>query len=183
MSLVRSTPSGVPAREVRGVLCEEVCDLLTLAPVTVALLTGRVTGAERERVLEELRSGAIDVIVGTTALIQEQVEFSNLSFVVVDEQHRFGVEQRGVLRNKAARQPHLLVMSATPIPRSLALTIYGDLDVSVINEMPPGRIPVKTRFFRQGKLTINQASPHFVGNLNQGVHPVVLRKSHSYHIQ
>ncbi|CAN5485596.1 ATP-dependent DNA helicase RecG [soil metagenome] len=120
-------------------------------PIKVALLTGRVGGAERERLLEELRSGAIDVVVGTTALIQEQVEFSNLAFVVVDEQHRFGVEQRGVLRNKAARQPHLLVMSATPIPRSLALTIYGDLDVSVINEMPPGRIPIKTRFFRPGE--------------------------------
>lgn len=114
----------------------------------VALLTGRVTGAEREQVLEGLRTGEIDVVVGTTALIQEQVEFNNLGFVMVDEQHRFGVEQRGVLRNKAARQPHLLVMSATPIPRSLALTIYGDLDVSVIDEMPPGRIPVKTKLFR-----------------------------------
>ncbi|MFN8486385.1 MAG: ATP-dependent DNA helicase RecG [Caldilineaceae bacterium] len=117
-------------------------------PLTVALLTGRVTGAEREQVLDGLRTGAVDVVVGTTALIQEQVEFNNLGFVVVDEQHRFGVEQRGVLRNKAARQPHLLVMSATPIPRSLALTIYGDLDVSVIDEMPPGRIPVKTKLFR-----------------------------------
>ena len=117
-------------------------------PLVVELLTGRVTGAERERVLEGLRAGSIDVVVGTTALIQEQVEFSNLGFAVVDEQHRFGVEQRGALRSKAALQPHLLVMSATPIPRSLALTIYGDLDVSVIDEMPPGRIPVKTKLFR-----------------------------------
>ena len=117
-------------------------------PLVVELLTGRVTGAERERVLEGLRAGSIDVVVGTTALIQEQVEFNNLGFAVVDEQHRFGVEQRGALRSKAALQPHLLVMSATPIPRSLALTIYGDLDVSVIDEMPPGRIPVKTKLFR-----------------------------------
>jgi len=117
-------------------------------PLVVALLTGRVVGAEREQVVEGLRNGKIDVVIGTTALIQEQIEFNNLGFVVVDEQHRFGVEQRGALRNKAARQPHLLVMSATPIPRSLALTVYGDLDVSAIDEMPPGRIPVKTKLFR-----------------------------------
>jgi ATP-dependent DNA helicase RecG len=117
-------------------------------PLQVALLTGRVIGTERERILEELRSGAIDIVVGTTALIQEQVEFNNLGFVVVDEQHRFGVEQRGALRTKSAKQPHLLVMSATPIPRSLAMTIYGDLDVSVIDEMPPGRMEVKTKLFR-----------------------------------
>ncbi len=117
-------------------------------PLQVALLTGRVIGTERERILEGLRSGAIDIVVGTTALIQEQVEFTNLGFVVVDEQHRFGVEQRGALRTKSAKQPHLLVMSATPIPRSLAMTIYGDLDVSVIDEMPPGRMEVKTKLFR-----------------------------------
>ena len=116
-------------------------------PINVALLTGRVTGAAREEVLEGLRSGAIDIVVGTTALIQEGVEFDNLGFVVVDEQHRFGVEQRGALRTKSTLQPHVLVMSATPIPRSLALTIYGDLDVSIIDEMPPGRVPVKTKIF------------------------------------
>ena len=104
--------------------------------IVIELLTGRVTGRERERILEGLQSGAVDVVVGTTALIQETVEFANLGFVVVDEQHRFGVEQRGALRSKGG-QPHLLVMSATPIPRSLALTVYGELDVSVIDEMPP----------------------------------------------
>ena len=117
-------------------------------PLAVALLTGRIIGAERERILGGLRDGAIDIVVGTTALIQEQVEFSNLGFAVVDEQHRFGVEQRGALRTKNAKQPHLLVMSATPIPRSLALTVYGDLDISAIDEMPPGRIEIKTKWFR-----------------------------------
>ncbi|MEZ4735475.1 MAG: ATP-dependent DNA helicase RecG [Caldilineaceae bacterium] len=117
-------------------------------PLQVALLTGRVIGNDREQILGGLRSGEIDVVVGTTALIQEQVEFNNLGFVVVDEQHRFGVEQRGALRTKSSKQPHLLVMSATPIPRSLALTIYGDLDVSAIDEMPPGRMEIKTKRFR-----------------------------------
>ncbi len=117
------------------------------SPINVALLTGRVTGSARDEVLDGLQNGPIDIIVGTTALIQEGVEFANLGFVVVDEQHRFGVEQRGALRTKSDLQPHVLVMSATPIPRSLALTIYGDLDVSVIDEMPPGREPVKTKVF------------------------------------
>ena len=116
-------------------------------PVNVALLTGRVTGNERQAVLDGLRDGSIDLVVGTTALIQEQVEFDNLGLVIVDEQHRFGVEQRGALRTKSSNQPHLLVMSATPIPRSLALTIYGDLDLSIIDEMPPGRIPITTVLF------------------------------------
>ncbi len=116
-------------------------------PIRVALLTGRVVGQAREETLAGLASGAIDVVVGTTALIQEGVEFSRLALVVVDEQHRFGVEQRGALRSKSDVQPHLLVMSATPIPRSLALTIYGDLDVSRIDELPPGRTPVKTKRF------------------------------------
>ena len=121
------------------------------APIEVALLTGRVTGSERERILAGLREGAIDVVVGTTALIQEGVEFARLGLVVVDEQHRFGVEQRGALRSQGDTQPHLLVMSATPIPRSLALTVFGDLDISQLDEMPPGRMPVKTVFFRRGE--------------------------------
>lgn len=116
-------------------------------PVNVALLTGRVTGQAREQALAGLAEGSIDIVVGTTALIQEGVEFNNLGLIVVDEQHRFGVEQRGALRTKGSGQPHLLVMSATPIPRSLALTVYGDLDVSRIDEMPPGRMPVKTKRF------------------------------------
>jgi ATP-dependent DNA helicase RecG len=117
-------------------------------PVNVQLLTGRVTGDARAEVLDGLRAGAVDVIIGTTALIQEGVDFASLGLVVVDEQHRFGVEQRGVLRSRGETQPHLLVMSATPIPRSLALTLFGDLDVSRIDEMPPGRQEIKTKLFR-----------------------------------
>jgi len=116
-------------------------------PLTAALLTGRVGGSEREAVLAGLVAGEIDIVVGTTALIQDAVEFANLGLVIVDEQHRFGVEQRGALRSKGL-QPHLLVMSATPIPRSLALTLYGDLDLSIIDEMPPGREPINTKWFR-----------------------------------
>ena len=126
-------------------------------PLRVALLTGRVMGSEREAVLAGLADGSVDVAVGTTALIQEGVAFHNLAFVVVDEQHRFGVEQRGALRDKSPdddRQSlvsHMLVMSATPIPRSLALTVYGDLDVSVIDELPPGRTPIVTKRFTPGE--------------------------------
>lgn len=116
------------------------------SPLRIALLTGRVGGKERTEIQNDLRAGEIDILVGTTAIIQDEIQFNNLGFAVVDEQHRFGVEQRGALRSGNHR-PHLLVMSATPIPRSLALTIYGDLDISIIDEMPPGRTPVKTKWF------------------------------------
>lgn len=125
-------------------------------PVRVALLTGSVKGAERAATLRGLAAGEIDIAVGTHALIQEGVEFHNLGLAIIDEQHRFGVRQRALLRQKAARPedapageepaPHLLVMTATPIPRTLSLTIFGDLDASVIDEMPPGRQPIKTRW-------------------------------------
>jgi ATP-dependent DNA helicase RecG len=114
-------------------------------PVRVALFTGSMPRDERERALAELADGAVDIAIGTHALIQESVSFRELALAVVDEQHRFGVEQRAALRQKGVA-PHVLVMSATPIPRSLALTLYGDLDVSIIDEMPPGRIPVKTKW-------------------------------------
>ena len=119
------------------------------SPLEITLLTGRMSGRERAESLAALSEGRMQIAVGTTALIQEGVAFHNLGFVVVDEQHRFGVEQRAALRDKSADStvPHLLVMSATPIPRSLAMTIYGDLDVSVLDEMPPGRMPVKTKRF------------------------------------
>jgi ATP-dependent DNA helicase RecG len=111
--------------------------------VPVCLLTGSTRRQEREELLEQVRAGACPVVVGTHALIQEGVAFKNLALAVIDEQHRFGVRQRAVLQYKG-RLPDTLVMTATPIPRTLALTLYGDLDISVIDELPPGRRPVKT---------------------------------------
>jgi ATP-dependent DNA helicase RecG len=113
--------------------------------VRVELLTGSLRARERERAQAHIADGRAQVVVGTQALIQEGVEFHKLGLVIVDEQHRFGVRQRSELRSKGA-QPDMLVMTATPIPRSLALTLYGDLDMSVLDEMPPGRTPVKTRW-------------------------------------
>ncbi len=113
-------------------------------PVRVELLTGLVKGKKRTAILEGLADGSIHILVGTHAVIEDPVQFANLGFVVVDEQHRFGVEQRARLWTKSKNPPHVLVMTATPIPRTLAMTIYGDLDVSVIDELPPGRKPVVT---------------------------------------
>jgi ATP-dependent DNA helicase RecG len=114
-------------------------------PVSVVLLTGSLRRVERREVYTALASGQADIVVGTHALIQQHVTFRDLALVVVDEQHRFGVAQRGTLRDKGD-SPHTLVMSATPIPRSLALTVYGDLDVSVLDELPPGREEIETRW-------------------------------------
>ena len=117
-----------------------------LAPfgMRVALLTGGMKAAARRTTLAAIRSDEADLVVGTHAILSEGVEFARLGLAVVDEQHRFGVRQRGMLAEKAAN-PHLLVMSATPIPRTLGLLIYGDLDISILDELPPGRKPVKTR--------------------------------------
>lgn len=112
--------------------------------IGVALLTGSTKKSERETICAGLLSGEIKIIVGTHALIEEYVEFRNIGFVVIDEQHRFGVEQRSKLWRKNDSPPHVLVMTATPIPRTLAMTLYGDLDVSIIDELPPGRKPVTT---------------------------------------
>lgn len=112
--------------------------------VKVELLTGIVKGKKRKEVLEQLVTGEIAILVGTHALIEETVQFKNLGLAVVDEQHRFGVAQRAKLWAKNQNPPHILVMTATPIPRTLAMTIYGDLDVSVIDELPPGRKPIQT---------------------------------------
>ena len=112
--------------------------------IQVGLLTGSMKTSERNQTYEMLRNGLIQVCVGTHALIQEAVEFKNLGLVIIDEQHRFGVLQRSQLKEKGVN-PHFLVMTATPIPRTLAMTVYGDLDVSVIDELPPGRSPIQTR--------------------------------------
>ena len=119
----------------------------------VALLTGIVKGKRREEVLEGLLDGTIHILVGTHAVIEDTVQFARLGFVVVDEQHRFGVAQRAKLWSKSANPPHVLVMTATPIPRTLAMTLYGDLDVSVIDELPPGRKPVKTTHVFDSRMT------------------------------
>lgn len=121
-----------------------ISELLAPTGVSVALLTGSTKPKERKELLPALAAGEIKVLVGTHALIEEVVVFKNLGLAVIDEQHRFGVEQRSRLWEKSAVPPHILVMTATPIPRTLAMTLYGDLDVSVLDELPPGRKPVQT---------------------------------------
>ncbi|HXU24738.1 MAG TPA: ATP-dependent DNA helicase RecG [Tepidiformaceae bacterium] len=115
-------------------------------PVRVLLLTGSLTPAQKQQIRGDTANGGADIIIGTHALLEEGVEIPRLALAVIDEQHRFGVMQRVKLRQKGMN-PHLLVMTATPIPRTLALTVYGDLEVSTIDEMPPGRLPIKTRWY------------------------------------
>jgi ATP-dependent DNA helicase RecG len=112
--------------------------------VTIALLTGSVKGTERKTLFEDLEAGNIQILIGTHALIEDKVVFKNLGLAVIDEQHRFGVAQRAKLWRKNDLPPHVLVMTATPIPRTLAMSVYGDLDISVIDELPPGRKEIKT---------------------------------------
>lgn len=112
--------------------------------IKVALLTGSIKGAERKRIIRELKEGELHILIGTHAVIEEIVQFNKLGIVIIDEQHRFGVEQRAKLWQKSKIPPHVLVMTATPIPRTLAMTAYGDLDYSVIDELPPGRQPITT---------------------------------------
>lgn len=126
-----------------------ICEYLGPLPVRVELLTGNTKGKRRAGILEGLAEGSVNILVGTHALIEPSVSFLNLGFVVIDEQHRFGVKQRASLWKKNIRPPHILVMTATPIPRTLAMTAYGDLDVSVIDELPPGRKPIQTVHYRQ----------------------------------
>ncbi|HPB03319.1 MAG TPA: ATP-dependent DNA helicase RecG [Bacteroidaceae bacterium] len=121
--------------------------------IKVELLTGSIRGKRRERILKGLIEGSINILVSTHAVLEDNVEFSRLGFVVIDEQHRFGVAQRARLWGKSDMPPHVLVMTATPIPRTLALTLYGDLDVSVIDELPPGRKPIQTEHYYDGNHT------------------------------
>ena len=114
--------------------------------IHVALLTSNIKGQEREEIYGKVRAGQVQLVIGTHAMIQESVEFQRLGLAIIDEQHKFGVVQRGLLKKKGSH-PHLVVMTATPIPRTLAMTVYGDLDVSIIDEMPKGRMPVETKVF------------------------------------
>ncbi|MBQ2588118.1 MAG: ATP-dependent DNA helicase RecG, partial [Prevotella sp.] len=123
---------------------QTILDFLKGMDIRVELLTGIVKGKKRKEVLDGLIDGSVHIVVGTHALIEDPVQFARLGFAVIDEQHRFGVAQRAKLWNKSDNPPHILVMTATPIPRTLAMTIYGDLDVSVIDELPPGRKPIQT---------------------------------------
>ncbi|MBQ0015912.1 MAG: ATP-dependent DNA helicase RecG, partial [Bacteroidales bacterium] len=125
--------------------------MLSGLPLRVALLIGSVKAAEKRQIKKALAVGEIDILVGTHALLEDNVVFENLGYVVIDEQHRFGVEQRSKLWKKSTPPPHVLVMTATPIPRTLAMTLYSDLDCSVIDEMPPGRQPVKTIHYTDSK--------------------------------
>ncbi|MDB5229565.1 MAG: recG [Chitinophagaceae bacterium] len=119
-------------------------ELIKELPLEIKLLTGSTKSAQRKKVLAALADGSVHIVVGTHAVIEDVVQFKNLGFAIVDEQHRFGVAQRAKLWSKASIPPHVLVMTATPIPRTLAMTAYGDLDYSVMDELPPGRIPVTT---------------------------------------
>ena len=130
-----------------------IMEFLKGMDLRVALLTGIVKGKRREEVLEGLMDGTIHILVGTHAVIEDTVQFARLGFVVVDEQHRFGVAQRAKLWSKSTNPPHVLVMTATPIPRTLAMTLYGDLDVSVIDQLPPGRKPVRTTHVFDTRMT------------------------------
>ena len=141
-------PTEILARQHHATLFSQ----LDAIGVRVAILTGREKGRSRETVLMGLADGSIDILVGTHAIFQQKVAYKALGLAVIDEQHRFGVSQRLLLSEKAARPPHLLVMTATPIPRTLTLTHYGEMDVSRIDEMPPGRTPVETRVISDEKI-------------------------------
>ncbi|MFD2966655.1 ATP-dependent DNA helicase RecG [Sphingobacterium bambusae] len=132
---------------ISALLGEDIC--------TVKLLTGSTSTKERRIIHQQLEEGTLDILIGTHALIEDKVKFKNIGFVVIDEQHRFGVEQRAKLWRKNSIPPHMLVMTATPIPRTLAMTMYGDLDISVIDELPAGRKPIKTvHFFENQRLRV-----------------------------
>lgn len=123
---------------------ETISKLVEPLHLKIGLLTGSVKAAQRRKIHEQLQSGEMHILIGTHALLEDEVQFKNLGLVVIDEQHRFGVAQRAQMWKKNIQPPHVLIMSATPIPRTLAMTLYGDLDVSVIDEMPPGRKPIQT---------------------------------------
>ncbi|GAF04740.1 ATP-dependent DNA helicase RecG [Saccharicrinis fermentans DSM 9555 = JCM 21142] len=138
---------------------ESIMELLQGMDLNVKLLTGSSKKKEREQIHAQLISGELQILIGTHALLEDVVQFNNLGLVIIDEQHRFGVAQRAKLWKKNSIPPHVLVMTATPIPRTLAMTVYGDLDVSVIDELPPGRKPIETKhYFHNRRNNLN----HFI---------------------
>lgn len=141
-------------------------DILNELGLRTEILTGSIKGKKREKLLDEIRQGTIHIVVGTHALIEDNVEFHKLGLIIIDEQHRFGVVQRKKLRDKGVLA-NLLVMSATPIPRSLALSIYGDLDISIIDELPPGRIPIKTKWIK-GEIEQQKMYDFIIKKLREG---------------
>ncbi len=150
--------------------------------IRVELLTGSVKGAKRRTVLQGVADGTVQILVGTHALIEPTVRFQNLGFVVIDEQHRFGVKQRATLWEKNTQPPHILVMTATPIPRTLAMTVYGDLDVSVIDELPPGRKPIHTQHYGErdtGHLYDGMRHELRLGRQVYVVYPLIEESQHS----
>ena len=154
-------PTEILARQHHATLLSQLNSL----GVRVAILTGREKGRARESVLMGLADGSVDILVGTHAIFQEKVAYKALGLAVIDEQHRFGVSQRLLLSSKAEHPPHLLVMTATPIPRTLTLTHYGEMDVSRIDEMPPGRTPIETRVISEERLgeVVDGLARHITG--------------------
>ncbi len=136
-----------PTEILAGQHYQTITQMLEGMDIKVRLLTGSSKKMLRNEIRESLLDKSLNILIGTHALIEENVQFGNLGLVIIDEQHRFGVEQRARLWQKSVNPPHILVMTATPIPRTLAMTLYGDLDVSVIDELPPGRIPIKTMHY------------------------------------
>ena len=151
-------PTEILANQHYQTICELLAPLIgENGGLNVALLTGSTTSKQRMPIHDQLKSGKINILIGTHALIEDNVQFANLGLCIIDEQHRFGVAQRAKLWNKNINPPHILVMTATPIPRTLAMTVYGDLQVSIIDELPPGRKPVQTLHYSiQRRATINQ---------------------------
>src|SRR5260221_6406624 len=139
-------PTGILAEQHFRAITQIVADFTSSREqfINVKLLTGATSAKERAEILWGLGEGSINVVIGTHALLEEDVNFWRLGLAVIDEQHRFGVNQRGKLRGKGIN-PHILIMTATPIPRTLALTMYADLDLTILDEMPPGRTPIDTR--------------------------------------
>ncbi|MEM7325011.1 MAG: ATP-dependent DNA helicase RecG, partial [Actinomycetota bacterium] len=171
------------SRLLEGLTVEDHDSLFADRPLRVELLSNRVGAAERKRILSQLLTGEIDIAVGTHALIQDNVMFGSLGAVVIDEQHRFGVEQRAALSDRSYGDavPDVLVMTATPIPRTAAMTVYGDLDVSILDELPPGRTPIETRWVpAPGTLEPPGSTPVPEGELDLRPDPVEVQAQLDY---